>query len=200
VGGVAANRLARWNGTTWSAIGAGLGLGSGSALAVAPQGELAVGGTFTTANGAPSAFVARLTTPCVATTTVAGVGCNGSSGPVAMSADNRPWIGTTFRATATGIGPSSFALGMIGFAPSATPASSLHPAGLPGCTLLVSPDDVSLLFPVAGAVHTQLGLPNNMIYVGAVLHVQVAQVELDAQLAITQISASNALTLTVGSF
>ncbi len=64
-GGVGANRIARWDGTSWSALGAGLGGGSGAevrALAVFDDGggpALYVGGTFTTAGGAPARRIAR---------------------------------------------------------------------------------------------------------------------------------------------
>lgn len=44
-GGVAANRIARWNGSAWSPIGAGPG-GTVRALAVLPNGTLVAGGDF----------------------------------------------------------------------------------------------------------------------------------------------------------
>lgn len=64
IGGVAARRVARWNGTTWSPLGAGIGsatLNSGSvnALALYPNGDLAVGGRFSLAGGSLSAGLAR---------------------------------------------------------------------------------------------------------------------------------------------
>lgn len=57
-GGVPANRLARWNGTTWSAFGTGLN-GSVFAITVLPGGDLVVGGSFSTAGGAAAVRVAR---------------------------------------------------------------------------------------------------------------------------------------------
>ncbi|MFD1875543.1 T9SS type A sorting domain-containing protein [Hymenobacter bucti] len=57
-GKVAANCVAKWNGTTWSALGAGLN-GSVHALAVALNGDLFVGGWFTQAGGAPANYVAK---------------------------------------------------------------------------------------------------------------------------------------------
>ena len=61
-GGAAANRVARWNGTAWSPLGAGVGAGTNdlvSALAVAGNGDVYVGGQFTTAGGAAANNVAR---------------------------------------------------------------------------------------------------------------------------------------------
>jgi hypothetical protein len=54
-GGVVANRIARWDGTRWRALGSGMN-GSVRALAVLPDGDLVAGGTFTSAGGvsAPS--------------------------------------------------------------------------------------------------------------------------------------------------
>lgn len=56
-GGIAANYIARWNGTNWSALGAGLN-GPASALAVLGS-DLYVGGDFATAGGIGVSRVAR---------------------------------------------------------------------------------------------------------------------------------------------
>jgi len=51
-GGVTANRIAKWDGTSWSALGSGVNDGDVSALAVDDDsGNLYVGGSFTTADG-----------------------------------------------------------------------------------------------------------------------------------------------------
>src|SRR5688572_235497 len=60
-GGVAANYIARWDGTSWSALGAGLN-GAVLALATFDDGSgpaLYAGGDFSTAGGAPASFLAR---------------------------------------------------------------------------------------------------------------------------------------------
>ena len=46
IGGVSANRIAKWNGTAWSAMGAGLS-GPVYEVAVAPDGTVYAGGSFT---------------------------------------------------------------------------------------------------------------------------------------------------------
>ncbi len=63
-GGVPANRVARWNGSSWSALGSGVeGQGQSStnvfALAVLPNGDLVAGGRFTSAGGVPANNIAR---------------------------------------------------------------------------------------------------------------------------------------------
>ena len=62
VGGVVANRVARWNGTAWSALGTGAANGmnaSVATLAVSGSGELYAGGWFTSAGGVTANRVAR---------------------------------------------------------------------------------------------------------------------------------------------
>ena len=68
-GGAPANAIARWNGATWSALGSGVGNGAGlpqvAALALRPNGDLAVGGNFKDAGSLPSAYFALYGPSCV---------------------------------------------------------------------------------------------------------------------------------------
>jgi hypothetical protein len=63
IGAQSASRLARWDGTSWSGLGAGVANATGGALIetllASPNGELWVGGQFTTAGGAPASGLAR---------------------------------------------------------------------------------------------------------------------------------------------
>ncbi len=56
--GVAATRLARWNGTAWSAFGSGAD-GEVSAMVRMPNGDLVAGGTFQNVDGVAAKCVAR---------------------------------------------------------------------------------------------------------------------------------------------
>jgi hypothetical protein len=61
-GGVAASAIARWDGSVWSALDSGVSGAQGvlvNAMAVLPNGDLVVGGTFTQAGGAPANHIAR---------------------------------------------------------------------------------------------------------------------------------------------
>ncbi|MBO2009354.1 T9SS type A sorting domain-containing protein [Hymenobacter negativus] len=61
-GGIAANYVAKWNGTTWSSLGTGAANGvNGSvlSLAIAGNGDVLVGGDFTQAGGISAGHVAR---------------------------------------------------------------------------------------------------------------------------------------------
>jgi hypothetical protein len=200
-GGTAANRIARWDATTWQAVGAGL---DGSALAVhqRPLGELAVGGNFYTAGGTTSARLARLTTPCAATATTSGAGCASSGGGNVLTTTDLPWLGGTFRATGTGMPTSAFV-----FAVSSTaaitpglPLATVLPQALPGCLLHVSPDIVEAQFVLGGVASSQVPLPNTPALAGAVFFHQLVPFEVDALLNIVAISTTNALQLTIGSF
>jgi hypothetical protein len=57
-GGVIANSIAMWDGSSWSALGSGMD-GTVWALALDGSGKLYAGGYFTTAGGKPSSYIAR---------------------------------------------------------------------------------------------------------------------------------------------
>ena len=62
IGGTAANRIARWNGTAWSALGTGISGGAFptvNALLRMSNGDLIVAGSFTTAGGITANHIAR---------------------------------------------------------------------------------------------------------------------------------------------
>jgi len=60
-GGQSAGRIARWEGTSWSALGGGI-QGTVHALSTF-QGDLVVRGSFTQAGGQPAQSIARWTGP-----------------------------------------------------------------------------------------------------------------------------------------
>ena len=78
-------------------------------------------------------------------------------------------------------------------------AVALLPQGVPGCTLLVSPDLLEVYVPAAGIVQTQFVIPNTVALAGVVLHQQVAPLEFSGTGSITALTGTNALTLTIGS-
>lgn len=57
-GGIAASNIARWNGSTWSALGLGLD-NEGRSLGLLPNGDLVAGGEFHVAGLTPADHVAR---------------------------------------------------------------------------------------------------------------------------------------------
>jgi hypothetical protein len=59
-GGLPANRIAKWNGSAWSALGAGIGPAGFTVYALTVSGtDLYAGGDFTTAGGVPAIHIAK---------------------------------------------------------------------------------------------------------------------------------------------
>ena len=116
------------------------------------------------------------------------------------AATSMPWVGSTFRSVATGMPAIALAVGVFGFSTMSIPMPAILPQGVPGCTLLVSPDLLELYVPAAGIVQTQLVIPNTVALAGVVLHEQVVPIELSGTGGITALTGTNALTLTIGSF
>jgi hypothetical protein len=168
-----------------------------AAVAVAPDGDFAVGGAFLTAGGLVSTNFAQRETPCPALAVETGAGCQSQFGLLRLAAQNRPWLGATFRAEGLPFPPGALAFDLLGLAPQAAPLSALHPAGGAGCTLLVAPLSSVLVLPNAGRAATQFVVPVNAGLVGVVLFEQLLEVEFDAN-GITRLAASNALQLTIG--
>ncbi|MCA8950052.1 MAG: hypothetical protein KDE27_11155 [Planctomycetes bacterium] len=58
IGGIPARNIARWNGATWSQLGAGNTIGEILALALRPNGDIVAGGTFEVISGTTARHVA----------------------------------------------------------------------------------------------------------------------------------------------
>ena len=112
--------LARWNGATWSGLGDGLEPSTPAqqvdvrAFALRGNGDLIVGGDFSGAGGVVSRQLAVLSSTCPAHALPYGVGCSSAAGPLVLTADTLPFLGSTFRTTTTGIAANAVGLGVIG--------------------------------------------------------------------------------------
>ncbi len=192
----------RWDGTTWSTDLASIDepYGVVQALAFAPNGELWVGGLFAAAQGNVSAHLARRTTTCAANSVATGAPCLGSAGPVTLTATELPWIGGALRAEAGFVPANSLGVGLIGLSTTSIPLPSILPQGVPGCSLLVADDALTLHIPVAGRVITTFAIPDSPALAGITFHHQVAPLEFDAQGNLSALVVSNRLSLTIGSF
>ncbi len=198
-GGVAANNIARWDGTSWSPLGAGTDRRTLAVAEVAGD-HILVGGTFTTAGGLAATAAAFVIPDCPATAVPSGAGCNAGAGPMVLAADTLPWLGGTFRATTAGLVPGSLAYGVLGFTSPGYALSTIHPTGGSGCYQLAGADAVLLLVPTGTTASSRFTLPRDPAFAGIVLHHQVIQIEFTANFALTGITSSNGLVLTTGTW
>ncbi|MBU4224407.1 MAG: hypothetical protein KKC71_01120 [Chloroflexi bacterium] len=83
-GDVTVNHVAKWDGTSWSALGSGMDKDV-HALAIGSSGNLYAGGEFTTAGGAPADHIARWALPGIAPTTGSSLFCTGENTTVSIS-------------------------------------------------------------------------------------------------------------------
>lgn len=194
------SHLVRWDGSSWSVVGGGMGHTLGAVTRVVDtvattSGRLFAIGDFASAGGIASGNIAMAESTCPGAVIAAGTGCTGSAGPVTLQASNLPWIGTTFRSHVTGMAPTSLALHVVGVNSVAVPL----PLG-GSCTLQVDPIHTGVLFPGGGVVAAPFDVPANPAFVGQVVRTQVLGLELGAGLALTSVTGSNTLELTLGTF
>lgn len=197
--------ISRWNGTSWSSVGLAFAAADSNqsvsirGLALRQNGEVVAVGTFNTAGNAVAFRVANLASNCPATATAYGAGCSSAAGPLVMTADTLPWIGTTLQTTTTGVTPFSLCIGITGFAQVSIPLPALIPAGQPGCSQLSSIDLVTILVAgPSGAVASQLALGNNPALIGARFFQQTIPLEFDTAGTLVAVRGSNALALVIG--
>ncbi|MGB3969010.1 MAG: hypothetical protein WBO45_19915 [Planctomycetota bacterium] len=198
-GGGAANLIARWNGSAWSAFGSGVDAAPLELLQDL-SGAVVVAGNFTTAGGNAANRLARITSSCAPGAANLGSGCSGTGGLNALAMTSPALVGSTFRATGTGMPPLGLVLAVTGFTSTSLPLNFVLPQALPGCTLYANPDVIDVLVPAAGSAQWSLALANSPALVGVVFFHQFVPFELDLLFNITAVTASNALQVTVGTF
>lgn len=96
-GGATANRLASWNGVSWSPVGSGTGAGGVYALAVDNNNLLYLGGAFTTAGGATANRIASWNWS-TGTFSTLGTGMNSDVYALAVGLNNVLFLGGAFTA------------------------------------------------------------------------------------------------------
>lgn len=135
----------------------------------------------------------------IATATSYGAGCTGPGGALLLTADNLPWTGRTFSATATGFGPISLGLGVIGIATQSLPLPLLLPGvGGVGCDLLNTADVLLTLVPSGGSAQVSLPISAGTALAGASLHFQVAEMQFDLSFNWIGLYTTNGITIGVG--
>ena len=171
--------------------------GTAHALAFLANGELLVGGEFTTAGSGVHAYLARLETTCPASATGHGSGCPSTGGNNLLAGVGLPFCGCTFEVAGSGLPPSSLVALVIGTTPVSVPLSSLTPLAQPGCDQLAAADALVLLTSsAAGDAQLSFALPDTPAFAGVQLFHQM--IPWDA--GTNAITATNALASVVGSF
>jgi hypothetical protein len=188
--------LHRWNGTTWTTI-----LNPNDLiLTMAWRGsEVFLGGQFSAVGPFAAMSIATLRTPCAASTTAYGAGCDAGLGNLQLAAESEPWLGEAWTTTTANMPVNSIGVTVHGLAATSLPLAAALPIAPPGCSLLVAPDLLTLLLPVPSPARASLVLPVSPALVGAVLRQQSVVLTL-ANGAPVAAASSNALQATLGAF
>lgn len=191
-----------WRGNVWTPLAEIEAASFHTVLrsAVHPLGGVLVAGSFQSVQGASAGGLALVNAGCPATTTVTGVGCTGSAGAVQLAVTSLAWLGDSYRARTTGLPANSIVIQAFGLAAAAVPLATVLPQALPGCTLHVSPDVLLLDAPTAGAVTATWALPTTASLLGQSFRQQTIPFELSLSGAVQAVSASNAVSVTIGAF
>ena len=198
IAGVAANSIARFDGTAWHAIGDGVKQLDGQpgkvlGLHFGIEGDLHIAGEFARHDGEVSINFTRVRSLCPSLTQSFAAGCSGSGGQNVLRREIGAWLGGTMRNVATGLPQNSLAIEVLGLAPTFAPLPTT------GCTLWVRPDLLAVLLPVAGTVTTQAAIPDSPTLIGQVLYQQIVGVEVVGS-TIARFTGSNRLQHTIGVF
>lgn len=198
--GVVVDRIARLTGTSWtSAFTAGAN-DTVQDVVVAANGDVVLTGQFTFAGGGAHNYIASIVSSCAPQVTSLGAGCAGSGGLNVLSVTEAPAIGGAYRATGSGMPAVAFVADILGLTTTALPLSVALPQALPGCNLYVNPDVIEVQLPNAGQVTTTVSLPVNPALISFVLNHQYVPLEVDLSFNFTQVTSSNAVQVTVGTF
>jgi hypothetical protein len=192
-----ATRIQRWDGVQWSLLGTARGAAS---VLWSAAGELLAFGDVFEVDGTVSSLLARLSTACPAGVVDRGGGCSGSAGPVLQRVEQRAWLGATMRIATRGVPANAIALGVLGLVPTSVPLVTVSPLGGAGCVLRSTPDVVAVLPVMAGEARTAFVVPNLPSLLGAGFEAQTVVVETGVGGAITLLTTSNGLGLTLGAF
>jgi hypothetical protein len=102
-GGVTVNRIAKWDGSNWSALGSGLGLPNDecNAIAIDSNDNVYAGGAFTTAGSVTVNKIAKWS-PSTGVWSALGSGLNGICRSLTIDSNDNVYAGGTFTATQGG--------------------------------------------------------------------------------------------------
>ena len=190
LGGAAPSCIYRLRSSGWESFGE-VRASSPLLVTASGRGDLFVAGPVHTAGNVVSVGFAHAQPTCPATVSIVGAGCTGGAGPMTLVANNAPWVGDTFTATASSMVPNSLAVQVLGWPAPAQPLPGAH-----GCVLFVAPIVTDLLLPSSGTATSIWAVPAVPGLAGLQLRLQVVGIELPATGIV--LTSTNALDLTVG--
>ena len=193
LGGGAASNVYRLTSSGWQSFG-NVQASSSAAFPVAAsgRGEVFVGGDVRSAGSVVSIGLAHARPTCPAAVSSVGAGCTGGAGLVTLAANNTPWVGGVFRATASGMATPSLGLQLLGTAAPAQPLPGAH-----GCVQRVATIVMDLLVPSGGTATSAWAVPAVPSLAGLQVRMQVVGIELTGT-GSWQFTSTNALDLTIG--
>ncbi|MCK5943565.1 MAG: hypothetical protein KAI24_16400, partial [Planctomycetes bacterium] len=201
--------LATWDGNGTSHVAAGVpgswsnlipGAGLIDALLADDDGGLWVAGQVRDLGGQGGAFLARVETPCPASVSQAGPGCQSSIGPLTQQATRAAWVGGNAVAETSDLPSGSIALHAVGFQQQALPLGNVLAQAAAGCVLWHTADLLVTPLAVPGAIAYVIQVPPSLALAGSDYRTQVVLFELDGAGAIARVATSNALRWVIGSF
>jgi hypothetical protein len=173
------------------------------ALAVHPNGDVLAGGHFATRGGAWPSPVLRASRDVLSgrrSTAVGGRVCRSQAARTSCSPGPRRGSGPASSRQATGLSSGGLAVAVLGLAAQSTPLAAVVPQGLPGCSLLVSPDVLTALVPVAGSAEVAFAIPAAPSLAAQTFRQQVVGLDVAASGAILAFTSTNALLAVIGSY
>jgi hypothetical protein len=198
--------LARWNGTSWASIPgtvSGFGANWVNTVVTLPNGELLAGGHFAYGGPTYSPYAVRVASTCPGIAVSSGLGCVSSGGSNTLTAVTLPWIDATLHTRGTGLPGLALVVAVTSFssiAQGALPLANVFTQAPTGCDLLVAPDILQLHATTTGSVDSSLFLPSTPAIFGLTFFQQMVPIEVDVMGNFVEVTATNALQLTVGDF
>ncbi|MEO6596374.1 MAG: hypothetical protein ABIP94_16615, partial [Planctomycetota bacterium] len=193
--GLTTRNVVRWNGQSWQALQNGITRRT-FALGFNPAGVLL------TAWGSDAShnLISRLASDCPAGLSPLGAGCPGSGGANRLTASEWPMLGGSYRVLGQELPTQGLFVEVFGVQSTNQALQTLLPAGQPGCTLLVAPDFLRTGLLTIAPLQLKLSVPATSSLVGMTFHHQLVPFEINTLGVLVATTASNALTVTIGSF
>lgn len=185
-------RVARWTGTSWSAIAGG---SPANTVIIAPT---ANGDVLSLLYVLFNNFIASHRTACPASAVSYSPACAGAAGTSELKVRRLPLLGASYEARAIGLSNNVFVFDLYGLQAVNLPLSSLLQPALPGCVLAVDPIEVRLQ-SAQSSFTSSFAIPPQQSLVGFGMRHQMLLLDVGSLGNLLAASATNAILVTLGS-